>query len=76
MKECGLHCKVKDEEMEDFCELIWSFFEGILNEESKCKRLWKQERKIRIFICVCLVFTRRNTENQKQMKVVTWGGVG
>lgn len=29
------HHKEKDEEMEDFHELIWSSFEAILNEKSK-----------------------------------------
>lgn len=67
--------------MEDFCELIRSFFESILSEKSKCKRcrilpVVEARKEKRVFICVCLVFTRRNTENQKQMKVVTWGGVG
>lgn len=70
MSECRLHCKEKDEETEDFCELI-RIFEGILNEKRQRVRsigyymLCWQERKMRIFICVCLVFTIRNRKKTK-----------
>lgn len=65
MSEFGLRCKEKDKEMEDFWELIGSFFEGLLNEK-KCKKCrilpvveTRQENK-NIYMCLFSFYKKKH----------------